>query len=153
MKYYINYTEKGKILGFTKDDTDLNIEVSNSKWVEGQSYNKIIIDGENISFEKVDWRTEEEIEKQRLLDEKEYTSKLRDDNMLIGDVYKLNDKEYTISFTKEDGDGLVQVKSAFELGLIYTVIHFSNGTKMPINKDDFIQFALWFVNKRNEFFK
>ena len=61
MKYFINYTNEGEILGFAKGDTDLNIEVSNSKWVEGQSYNKIIIDGKNISFDKVDWRTPEEI--------------------------------------------------------------------------------------------
>ena len=61
MKYYINYTEDGKILGFAKGDSDLNIEVSNAKWVEGQSYNKIIVDGDNISFDKVDWRTPEEI--------------------------------------------------------------------------------------------
>ncbi len=61
MKYIINYTNEGKILGFAKGDTDLNIEVSNSKWFEAQSYNKIIIDGKNISFEKVDWRTADEI--------------------------------------------------------------------------------------------
>ena len=61
MKYIINYTEQGKILGFAKGDSDLNIEVSNAKWVEGQSYNKIIVDGDNISFDKVDWRTPEEI--------------------------------------------------------------------------------------------
>lgn len=64
MKYYINYTEQGKILGFAKGDTDLNIEVSNSKWFEGQSFNKIIIDGDSISFDKVDWRTPEEIEQE-----------------------------------------------------------------------------------------
>lgn len=62
MKYTINYTEEGKILGFAKGDTDLNIEVSNAIWFEAQSFNKIIIDGENISFDKVDWRTEEEIQ-------------------------------------------------------------------------------------------
>ena len=64
MKYIINYNEQGKILGFTKGDTDLNIEVSNTKWVEGQSYNKIIVDGGDIIFEKVDWRTSEEIQEQ-----------------------------------------------------------------------------------------
>ncbi len=62
MNYTINYTKDGKILGFAKSGTDLNIEVSNDKWVESQSFNKIIIDGDNISFEKVDWRTPEEIE-------------------------------------------------------------------------------------------
>ena len=62
MKYIINYTEYGKILGFTKGATDLNKEVSNAIWFEAQSFNKIIIEGENISFDKVEWRTEEEIE-------------------------------------------------------------------------------------------
>ena len=66
MKYIINYTEQGKILGFAKGDTDLNIELSNVIWFEAQSFNKIIIDGKNISFEKVDWRTPEEIETDEL---------------------------------------------------------------------------------------
>lgn len=66
MKHIINYTEQGQILGFAKGDTDLNVEVSNAKWFEAQSYNKIIIDGKNISFEKVDWRTPEEIQEQEL---------------------------------------------------------------------------------------
>lgn len=59
---------------------------------------------------------------------------------------------FQISFTKDDGDGLVQVKAAFELGLTATTIHFANGTKMPITAAEFGAFALWFVNKRNEFF-
>ena len=66
MKYIINYTKEGKILGFAKGDTALNIEVSNAIWFEAQSFNKIIIDGENISFDKVDWRTDEEIAKQEI---------------------------------------------------------------------------------------
>lgn len=66
MKYIINYTEQGRILGFAKGDADLNIEVSNEIWVEGQSYNKIIIDGKDISFDKVDWRIAEEIEAEQL---------------------------------------------------------------------------------------
>ena len=64
MKYIINHTNEGKILGFVKSDTHLNKEVSNAIWFEAQSFNKIIIDGENISFDKVDWRTVEEIEAQ-----------------------------------------------------------------------------------------
>lgn len=73
MKYYINYTKEGKILGFTKGDTNLNIEVSNAVWFEGQSYNKIIVDGDSISFEKVDWRTSEEIEELRVHNINSYT--------------------------------------------------------------------------------
>ncbi len=66
MKYIINYNNQGKILGFTKGDTGLNLEVSNAIWFEAQSYNKIIINGENTSFDKVDWRTDEEIAKEEL---------------------------------------------------------------------------------------
>ena len=66
MKYIINHNKQGKILGFAKGDTDLNIEVSNAIWFQAQSYNKIIIDGDKISFDKVDWRTAEEIEAEKL---------------------------------------------------------------------------------------
>ncbi len=77
MKYIINYTKEGKILGFTKGDTGLNIEVSNAIWFEAQGFNKIIIDNTNvnfvidgkvddiaITFDKIDWRTDEEIQKE-----------------------------------------------------------------------------------------
>lgn len=77
MKYFINYTEQGKILGFTKGDTGLNIEVSNTKWVEGQRYNKIIVEGNNITFEKVDWHTYEEIQEQE-----QYKTRLKRNNLL-----------------------------------------------------------------------
>ncbi len=73
MKYYINYTKQGKILGFAKGDTELNIEVSNAKWFEAQSYNKIIVDGSNITFKKVDWRTTKEIEDLRVQNINSYT--------------------------------------------------------------------------------
>ena len=65
-KYYISYTKQGEIKGFTnKEDVSYkNIEVSNAIWFEAQSFNKIIIDGETISFDKVDWRTPEEIEQE-----------------------------------------------------------------------------------------
>jgi len=76
----------------------------------------------------------------------------RDEAMLAGEVYTLNGVDYTISFTKDDGDGMVQVKSAFELGLTDTIIHFKNGTKLPIAAVDFSAFVMWFVNKRNSYF-
>jgi hypothetical protein len=68
--------------------------------------------------------------------------------MLTGEDYK----GYAISLTSKDGNGLVQVKSAFELGLTETNIHFENGTIMPITSEDFPEFALWFIEKRNSFF-
>ena len=72
--------------------------------------------------------------------------------MLEGDIYPLAGVDYRVSFTKDDGDGLMQVKSAFELGLASTIIYFANGAKMPIAAEEFEAFAVWFVNKRNEFF-
>ena len=76
----------------------------------------------------------------------------RSSAMLEGDVYTLDGIDYKVSFTKDDGDGLAQVKSAFELGLTSTTIHFENGTKMLISAAEFGAFAAWFVAKRNEFF-
>ena len=72
--------------------------------------------------------------------------------MLSGAPYTLDGIEYKISFTSEDGNGLTQVKSAFDLGVEATTIYFSNGTKMPITSGEFSAFAAWFVAKRNEFF-
>ena len=76
MKYYINYTNEGKILGFVKGDTGLNIEVSNAIWFEGQGYNKMIVDGKNIAFEKVDWRTPEELKEARVQNVNSYTQSI-----------------------------------------------------------------------------
>lgn len=90
---------------------------------------------------------------EQLLEQQIAEDKLaREQLMLTGDTYSLNGIDYQISFTKDDGDGLVQVKSAFELGLANTVIVFENGTKLPITASEFITFASWFVTKRNEFF-
>ena len=69
-----------------------------------------------------------------------------------GEVYTLNGVDYKVSFMKDDADGLMQVSMAFQLGLTNTVIHFENGTKMPIKSTEFEPFAIWFVGKRNSFF-
>ena len=72
--------------------------------------------------------------------------------MLSGVPYPLDGVEYQISFTSDDGNGLLQVKAAFDLGVEATNIHFENGTTMPITAGEFSAFAAWFVAKRNEFF-
>lgn len=77
---------------------------------------------------------------------------LRKESMLTGQPYTLNGTEYQVSFTANDGNGMLQVKSAFEMGLTNTVIHFDNGTKMPITNVEFQDFGLWFVNQRNQYF-
>ena len=115
---------------------------------------RIVMGGEKyIEFDTLkevsnaDIRTAENI---KALNEKEQKDLLiRDALMLEGEEYN----GYQISFTKDDGDGLVQVKSAFELGLTSTIIHFENGTKMPITAEEFPTFAVWFVERRDNFFK
>ncbi len=69
-----------------------------------------------------------------------------------GEVYPLNGVDYQVPFRKDDADGLMQANAAFTLGLTETVIHFTNGVKMPITAAEFQDFATWFVTKRNEFF-
>ena len=81
-----------------------------------------------------------------------WQNKKRYETMLSGAPYTLDGIEYKISFTSEDGNGLMQVRTAFDLGVEATTIHFENGTKMPIASTEFGAFAAWFVQKRNEFF-
>jgi hypothetical protein len=69
-----------------------------------------------------------------------------------GEVYIINDIEYQVPFMSDDAVGVMQVKSAFEMGIESTNIHFSNGTIMPIEQSNFLEFAEWFVAKRNSFF-
>lgn len=99
MKYTINYNEQGKILGFCQGDAYLNIEVSNATYVEAQRYNKIIVDGKNITFEKVDWRTPEEIQEQELqqqIDEaKQYLNK--------------TDHKFYNRYKPKEGEDLVEI--------------------------------------------
>lgn len=102
MKYTINYNEQGKILGFIKGDTDLNIEVLNAIWFEAQSYNKIIIDGENISFDKVDWRTAEEIDDIRI---QQIESKCNHSIEAVYPIYKqINITNLLTPYTEQDKD-------------------------------------------------
>jgi len=65
----------------------------------------------------------------------------------------LNYNGYMISFTKDDGDALLQVAKAFEFGVTSTVVWFANGTKMPITAAELPTFGLWFVTNRNSFFE
>lgn len=73
MKYCIDYElTTGKILGFIIDEKKKKgtiIEVSSEiffRELNNSNNNKIIIDGENISFDKVDWRTVKEIRKKEI---------------------------------------------------------------------------------------
>lgn len=75
------------------------------------------------------------------------------DPKTVGEVYTLNGVDYQVPFLKDDADGIVQVTLGFMKGAFTeTVIHFSNGAKMPITSSEFDTFALWFADKRNSFF-
>ena len=91
-------------------------------------------------------------EKRKELSGAEMAKAERATAMLSGAPYTLDGIDYQISFTSEDGNRVMQVRTAFDLGVEATTIYFSNGTKMPITSAEFGAFAAWFVKKRNEFF-
>jgi len=78
----------------------------------------------------------------------EIASKKRDEEMLKGLKYG----NYQVSLTSQDGLALLQVKAAFDMGILETNIKFANGTIMPITSSTFADFAQWFVTERNKFF-
>jgi len=57
-----------------------------------------------------------------------------------------------ISITSKDSLGLLQVQSAFNLGLKSTKFVFENGTMMELKAKDFTSFATFFVTERNKLF-
>jgi len=69
-----------------------------------------------------------------------------------GKEYLLNGVGFMIPFRSVDALGILQVKTAFELGVTSTNISFSNGVKMPIDSADFGAFASWFATERNKYF-
>lgn len=110
--------------------------------------NKILMTDEEVELHLNPPKTEEQL----ALEAEALADKQRDEAMLAGGTYMLNGKDYQVSFTKDDGDGIVQVQIGFSLGLASTTIHFDCGTKLLITADEFLPFALWFVTERNKFF-
>ena len=79
----------------------------------------------------------------------DYIKNARAESMMTGKDYN----GYQISLTAEDGNGLLQAKAAFELGVASTNFKCANGTIMPILAKDFLAFGMWFVTERNRFFE
>jgi hypothetical protein len=136
---YVQFIDKlkGSLFNVRKDDVL-------GKWVADES-NALI---EQYGFTRADFDPIVQPELPAYAPGNSDDLRLRDEAMFTG-------KEYNgqlISLTKDDGDGLLQVKAGFELGLTETVIHFKNGTKLPITSDKFLEFAQWFVTERNKFF-
>ena len=122
-----------------------NIEVTNEVWKLAINENANYVDVANKTFSVKDFRTADEIEAE-LLEAEIYNRKNN------GEDYSLNGTDYKVPFTKNDGDAIMQVNAGFQIGLVETKVHFSNGTIMPIKATEFQEFAVWFVNKRNSFF-
>jgi len=104
-------------------------------------YDGIMISGDRAA-------TPEEVADRLVKQTQQETNDARDKSMLTGVDYQ----GHMISLTDVDGNGMLQVKAAFEMGLTATTIHFKNGTKLPMTVADFPAFALWFVTERNRFF-
>ena len=58
----------------------------------------------------------------------------------------------SISLTSKDALGLMQVKTAFELGVAETVFVFQNGTQMSLTTEPFPALAQFFAHERNKLF-
>ena len=65
---------------------------------------------------------------------------------ILGDVYK-------VSLTNDDANGLIQVKTAFEMGITETNFYFENGTVVPLKSvDDLLHLGQFISIERNKFF-
>ena len=134
-----------KLLGWYDKDIHTtiptpNIEVEDEVWqvAVSENANHVNLDG---TLDISDFRTDKEI-----------ADAVEQDRKTNGEDYDLNGTIYKVPFTSEDANGLMQVNTAFAMGVVSTNIHFSNGVVMPIAAIDFEAFALWFVTKRNSFF-
>ena len=91
--------------------------------------------------------TEEELQKQEEL-------KASNDRKYLGiDYTNLEDQVYKVSLTNDDANGLIQVKTAFEMGITETNFYFENGTVVPLKSiDDLLHLGQFISIERNKFF-
>ena len=91
--------------------------------------------------------TEEELQKQA-------ETKAIYNRKYIGVEYtNLSDEVYIVSLTNDDANGLIQVKTAFEMGITETNFYFENGTIVPLKSvDDLLHLGQFVSIERNKFF-
>ena len=104
-----------------------------------------ILNNINIDLNKVEQKAKELEEK---YNKQQTIEKIKTEGL----TYTLNNQTYKIPLTSKDAIGLIQVKNAFELGIQNTIMYFSNGVKIPLNKENFTELATWFSEKRNLLF-
>ena len=89
--------------------------------------------------------------KKRLEEEKIKASNNRK-NLGI-DYTNLSGDAYKVSLTNDDANGLIQVKTAFEMGITETNFCFENGTVVPLKSiDDLLHLGQFISIERNKFF-
>jgi hypothetical protein len=134
-----NYDDNNEVIGCTRED-------GVSGGVDFLAYCEAL--GMTITY-----KTQEELDSLLLAKAAYADRKLISEAKATGEVYTLNGVDYQVPFMKDDADGLLQVKAAFDAGLLTeTVVYFTNGTKMPITSEEFDAFVAWFVPKRDSFF-
>ncbi|MFY9141559.1 hypothetical protein [Sulfuricurvum sp.] len=122
------------------------IEITEAQWLEcinNQGTRKFV---DRVLVEYVPQKTQVQLDNEM--------AQVRDDAMLQGFIYGTNidGTDRYISVTKDDGDGMVQVKMGFDLDPSPTVIHFKNGSNLPMTIEEFATFAPLFVAERKKFF-
>ena len=76
------------------------------------------------------------------------------DRKYVGTEYaNISDEIYIVSLTNDDANGLIQVKTAFEMGISETNFYFENGTVIPLKSiDDLLHLGQFVSIERNKFF-
>ena len=69
------------------------------------------------------------------------------------DYTNLENEVYIVSLTNDDANGLIQVRTAFEMGITETNFYFENGTVVPLKSiDDLLHLGQFISIERNKFF-
>jgi hypothetical protein len=121
------------------------------KWAEGKDLTETIVVVVGQDAEGNDITEEQLVNVYTMVDVSVGVAQWKIDNKLEKS-YGLDYNGYMVPFRNDDAMAMLQVKAAFEMGLAFTNIEFSNGTVMPIVVADFPAFAAWFVDKRNGYF-
>lgn len=95
---------------------------------------------------------EPEFTDEEILEQEETKARLDRKNLGI-DYINLKDEVYKVSLTNDDANGLIQVKTAFDMGIAETNFYFENGTIVPLKSiDDLLHLGQFISIERNKFF-
>ena len=131
------------IVDYLFDKTNRVVVMSGDKYVYFDTQ-------EEVSFGLVDEAHNLQVEEVLLQAE---TKAIYDKKYLGIDYTNLEDQVYKVSLTNDDANGLIQVKTAFEMGITETNFYFENGTIVPLKSiDDLLHLGQFISIERNKFF-